>query len=585
KAAVEQAGIPAQVARIEPPTPVEEAVALDPALGPVADLGQDLLAAAGDRALQSSLAQVLSECQGVPLQEAAARAVVTVPESRPGKRAEVGRAGLKHLKHDVALKMVDGLPSDQSKANVALAALQGADLPGMLASMEGADKGRASKVALDAIAPQYPEHARVGRAMSGAASDDVPRGALVEGFVAATLSGANLESAVLAGLDAAPADYPGNLSAMAQAAVRVLPRLSLTRTAVSASSDDTCKNAMIRTALKAAQEDRAPGPLAVELLASIPSSFPGNRHQVSMALLRALRGDAQVSPWVGLADSLVREASDEGVQTGLVDYVLRAGLRGDSLPQTALGAIQNIPTDYPGNRAAVSRGAVQALEGDPQVGGYCQLGRRLIRALSDETLGTNMAISVLESGLAGRTLVDTARAAIDTIPSDYPGNRCAVALAILNELADGPEVAMARQMVRACSDDGCKTAVSLAVLKVVSAGVEQPLALTAKALLEALPQDYPGNRHAAGQALLKEMRAHFGDPDASSVIDGALLRMQNGNAAPAVEALQQLVVMKSTRQQVEELHAAVTGEAGVGGVEERGQVVIIGGVRVKVKKQ
>jgi hypothetical protein len=124
----------------------------------------------------------------------------------------------------------------------------------------------------------------------------------------------------------------------------------------------------------------------------------------------------------------------------------------------------------------------------------------------------------------------------------------------------------------------------LAALEVVTGEQKEPLVVTGRKLLASIPDNYPGNRRRVSLALLEELRPQYDDPEASAKIDAALTRLKSSSSVEVDQLLQELINHKTTAQQVLDLARAVSGQTEKTGIEERGDVVVIGGVRVRVKK-
>lgn len=434
-------------------------------------------------------------------------------------------------------------------------------------------------VAYAALKATCPEHIELAKKAVKAADDDNCRGVFALAVLGAGLEGKTLEQAALAGLDAIPSSYPSNAAKIGAAVAAHVPSLALTRVAVKAVEEDVVKRCLTRKGLESTGQP--PGPLALALLESIPGNYPNNRRLASDALMKELTRDPELGSAMQLAFKLGRACDDTSLPSRIHLAILEKRLEGEQSPgQLTMTAIASIPSNYPNNRSLVIRAAIDHLQGDPHLAGYVQLGRRMTKALDDTSLATPIGLSVLESGMQNRTLAETARAAMDAIPASYPNNRNLVGKAVLKALADSPDVQLAQKMVDASDDTGCQNRMILAALEIVTGEQKDPLVVTGQKLLATFPSNYPNNRKNAATALLKQLRVHYTDPEARAKIDRAL---QSPGEIDIV--LKELQNSRTAAQEVEALAGAVTGKENKAGIEQRGEVVVIGGVRVKVKNQ
>lgn len=446
--------------------------------------------------------------------------------------------------------------------------------------LRGSQRAKALPALCEELQPVCPAHVELARRAIRAASDDVPRGSFAVALLDAGRRGESLEQAALQALKTIPSDYPGNQSSISEVVVDNLPSLALTRTAFRAAQDKQVKNRLVLAGLQAAGQP--PGEQVRALLGSIPSDYPGNRNSVSTALMQELTRDPELGPALQLAQRLGGACQDSKLPARIHQAILDKRMGGETNPgQLALAGIASIPSDYPSNRARVVETALDCLQDDPALGGYVGLGKRMVGALSDKKLATPIGLSVLESGLQNRTLAETARAAMEVIPRDYPANRNQVGKAVLQALSDSPDVQLARTMVEASDAKECQTPMILAALEIVTGEQKDPIVVTGQKLLARIPNDYPSNRAKVSKALLTALRVHYTDPGARARIDAALT---SGSKMMVDEVLKELVESKTTVQEVMDLADALSGKEIQGGVEERGSVVVIGGVRVKVKK-
>lgn len=446
--------------------------------------------------------------------------------------------------------------------------------------LRGTQRVKALPAVFQELEPVCPLHVELARRAIRAGSDDVPRGAFALALLDAGRSGESLEQSAWRALKAIPKDYPSNRSSIAEVVVEALPSQALARSAYRAAQDNQVRNGLVLAGLEAAASP--PGEQVRALLGSIPADFPSNRASVSAALMQELSRDPELGPAMQLADRLGGACQESKLPARIHMAILDQRLAGETNPgRLALAGIQSIPHDYPSNRARVVETALQSLRDDPALGGYVGLGQRMVGALSDKKLATPIGLSILESGLQNRTLAETARAAMEVIPRDYPANRNQVGKAVLEALSESPDVQLARKMVEASDSKECQTPMILAALAVVTGEQKDPLVVTGQKLLASIPHDYPQNRARVSKALLHELRVHYTDPEARGKIDAALT---SGSKGEVDRVLQELVESKTTAQEVLNLARALSGKEIQAGVEERGAVVVIGGVRVKVKK-
>ncbi len=451
-----------------------------------------------------------------------------------------------------------------------------------LRSLSPAKRAKALPAFYQAMKAEYPAHVALAEKASKAASDDEPRSAFAIGVLKAAQTGATLEQAALAGMDAIPSSFPSNAANIGLAVGQNVPSLTLARAGLNAASDNTVKIGLIRAGLK--NVGQPPGPLAQALLASIPSNYPSNRRAVSDALVKELKKDPEVGPAMQLAAGLAGACSDTGLQPGIHESVLASRLAGETNPgKLAMTGINSIPKNYPSNRGSVIKQALKTLQSEPQLEGYARLGQKMCNALSDQGLATNIGLSVIDSGLQNLTLAQTASRAMDTIPANYPSNRNLVGKAVLGALADSADVKLALKMINASDDQSCQNAMMVAALDIVTGEQKDPLVVSGKKLLATIPSNYPSNKARVARALLDELRVHYTEPDARGKIDAAIQRLKAGSKTEVEVLLEELIKSKTAAQEVVDLANAVTGKENKTGIEERGSVVVIGGVRVKVK--
>lgn len=454
----------------------------------------------------------------------------------------------------------------------------------LLASLPASDAARALPVAFRELEPVCPQHVALAQKVTQASQEPAAFAPLGLAILSRGVLGASLEEAALEGLEAVPSSYSGNAARMALATAGALPSQALAARAAGACSDDTIKTLLVKAGLKAHLAGKAPGPTALDLMAAVPSNYRGNLRLATEAIMTPLSGDGEVGAAVRTAARVGEACSDENLRPGIYQAVLQSRLQGETNPgRWVLAGLGSIPSNFPGNRSAATRAGLEALKKDSALGGYAQLGSQMCQALSDQALSQGIGQSVIESGLAGKTLAETARAAMETIPSAYPGNRNQVGTTVLAALADSADVSLAREMVAASEDTTCRNAMILTALEIVTGEQKDALVVTGQKLLSSIPSEYPGNRAKVGAVLLKRLRSHYDEPEAAAKIDAALQRLGNGSSVALDELLDELVKHRSTAQQVADLAAAVSGKKESSGIEERGQVVVIGGVRVKVK--
>lgn len=459
--------------------------------------------------------------------------------------------------------------SDQAPQEI-LASLQG---------MRPSERVQQLATAYSALQSTCPQHVELARTASRAADDNEPLGLFAVAVLRAGLEGKSIEEAALAGLNAIPASYPSNAARIGQAVVQSLPSLKLARAAVQAVEESAVKNCLIRAGLKST--GKPAGQRALAMLEAIPSNYPSNKRMASQALMIELSRDPELGPAIKLASKLGQACDDESLPSWIHLAILKKRLEGEQSPgRLVMAGIASIPNSYPSNRSKVVRAALDELQDDPNLAGYARLGKSMTKALEDGQLATPIGLSVLKSGLGNLTLAQTARAAMDAIPADYPTNRNRVGKAVLKALAESPDVQLAQRMVDGSDDTGCQNGMILAALEIVTGEQKDPLVVTGQKLLATIPSSYPTNRKNVANALLKQLRTHYTDPDARAKIDRAL---QSPREIDAV--LKELVNSKTTAEEVVALAGAVTGKENKAGIEERGSVVVIGGVRVKVKSQ
>ncbi|GMU57796.1 MAG: hypothetical protein AMXMBFR33_69420 [Candidatus Xenobia bacterium] len=452
----------------------------------------------------------------------------------------------------------------------------------ILASLQGMRPGERVQqlaTAYSALQSTCPQHVELARTASRAADDNEPLGLFAVAVLRAGLEGKSLEEAALAGLDAIPSGYPSNAARIGLAVAQNLPSQQLARAAVQAVEDSTVKNCLIRAGLQST--GKPAGQRALAMLEAIPGNYPSNKRMASDALMKELSQDPELGPAIKLASKLGRACDDASLPSEIHLTILKKRLQGEQNPgKLAMAGIASISSNYPSNRSMVVRAAIEELQDDPNLAGYARLGKSMTKALEDSKLAAPIGLSVIESGLGNLTLAQTARAAMDVIPSSYPTNKNLVGKAVLQALAESPDVQLAQRMVDGSDDTGCQNGMILAALEIVTGEQKDPLVVTGQKLLATIPSNYPTNRKNVGNALLKQLRTHYTDPDARAKIDRAL---QSPGEIDAV--LQELVNSKTAAEEVAALAGAVTGKENKAGIEERGSVVVIGGVRVKVKSQ
>ncbi|MEW6280715.1 MAG: hypothetical protein AB1758_18965, partial [Candidatus Eremiobacterota bacterium] len=402
--------------------------------------------------------------------------------------------------------------------------------------------------------------------------------------VSAALTGGSPAEAALKALKSIPSSYTATRGRVAEAAVSSLPGHRLAGLALSRLTNEEARYAVGRTSLEQALLGSTPAQAALAMVRSIGSTAVSSRATACQAMLEGLSEDPAVGAAARLGSAMWAASDDCTVRFKLTTGLLEAALRGETPGHCAMAAVDAIPSNFPSNRSRVLDAVSRTLERDSELAPFCRVANTMRSACDDKLVAATLVRTMLREALAGSTVAQAAHRAVKAIPANYPSNRARAGIAALGMFQESQVAMLCLQGAGACDDNVPRNAILGAALEAMAADTPPPPPVLARAVLAAIPMQYPSNRRKAATAILQDLRATYSDPDALSMIDQAVQSLKGDSIQTVLDALGKLATFKTAAQQVEAMARAVTGQAGEGGVEERGQMLIVGGTRLKVKK-
>ncbi|MCE7869260.1 hypothetical protein DYH09_02660 [bacterium CPR1] len=352
---------------------------------------------------------------------------------------------------------------------------------------------------------------------------------------------------------------------------------------------DTQKIPIYETFLEQFDKTLAPELVAAGLQAAsqLSSTYAAqDRAAVGRTLLEHLAGDPSVAPMLSLGLEMGRAVRYDNQRLGIYETALSSCQTKDPVGLARQGQAmlaQLSPTYAAQDRAAASTVLLQRLKKLPETESLADLALLMLAEVRYDSQKVALADEVLAAISQGQTSeLSVARQAMSTISSTYAAqdlNR--VAMAVL-ERTDNPDAKIVLAAMRAVRYDNQRVEMAKVVFNHLLASEPPPFSQLAAELLGSLSTTYAAQDIVAAGRVLS---GRYSNPRARALLDGALSKQYDHQKAEALkEAFRGIQEIDDDVTEIKKMAKAVTGQDQTTTIAETQGAVLVGGVRLRVRK-
>ncbi len=339
------------------------------------------------------------------------------------------------------------------------------------------------------------------------------------------------------------------------------------------------------------QSDRASAPELVaaglQAAGEVSSTYAAqDRAALGRTLLQHLAGDPSVAPMLSLGLEMGRVVRYDNQRLAIYETAMSACQTSDPVGlarqgQAMLGQLS--PTYAAQDRAAASIVLLERLKQLPETESLADLALLMLGEVRYDNQKVALADEVLEAISQGQTSeLSVARQAMSTISSTYAAqdlNR--VAMAVL-ERTDNADAKLVLQTMRAVRYDNQRVEMAKVVFNHLLEPEPPPFSQLAAELLGSLSTTYAAQDIVAAGRVLS---GRYSNPRARALLDEALSKQYDHQKAQALqEAFRGIQAIDDDVTEIKKMAKAVTGQDQTTTIAETQGAVLVGGVRLRVRK-
>lgn len=311
-----------------------------------------------------------------------------------------------------------------------------------------------------------------------------------------------------------------------------------------------------------------------------------DRAALGRTLLQHLATDSSVAPMLSLGLEMGQVVRYDNQRLAIYETAMGACETRDPAGlarqgQAMLGQLS--PTYASQDRAAASIVLLQRLRQFPETESLADLALLMLGEVRYDTQKVALADAVLEAISQGQTSeLTVARQAMSTISSTYAAqdlNR--VAMAVL-ERTDNADAKLVLQAMRSVRYDNQRVEMAKVLFSHLLAPEPPPFSQLAAELLGSLSTTYAAQDIVAAGRVLS---GRYSNPKARALLDEALSKQSDHQKAQALkEAFRGIQAIDDDVTEIKKMAKAVAGQDQATTIAETRGAVLVGGVRLRVRK-